>query len=549
MKRLFTRPRLIAAGVALAVVAGISIWLAWADLFRTHLVNFAHESFYVVAPLLLWIALIGSAVLVIRAGGTRNLSRPRDYDFDYTDVGRQAYKAACEKYEARKARAQEIRRTTNVVGGLLALAAVVAVGFTIKFWVMHSYNVDKQYDAGLRVVKADMPTYAQRGAQPVADASAKSNLGDVVGTLDAVRFVANGSTDSWNALVERKATFGGYAAVEVQHVALTGSSSATDCTFSSNANRRIGGSFTHSLERAIAAVHSGAKINDGDVYGYCQAADHPMVVVPLTKQVGWLYSHEVPAGVAVYDGKTGQVTYYAHVAAGQLPGPVYPISLATKQREASAAVGSFADYWHNRTGYEDTSSDANDPNGDNRAEFSLRKAAGGSSFVTPLTERGASTSIAAVGVLDNDAVTAGSYAPFVVHTLAKPRSANSTVAQHIRGDYGDMPEWAAHMEIFEITPVGPDTWVASLGQNQDINYRVLVKADGSSCLQRADGSTIRCGKVTGTNGNGVGVALAPGATGPVPVPADGRLSALSNAQLLQLQQQITTELGSRLSSK
>ncbi|MBB2988441.1 hypothetical protein [Terracoccus luteus] len=72
-----------------------------------------------------------------------------------------------------------------------------------------------------------------------------------------------------------------------------------------------------------------------------------------------------------------------------------------------------------------------------------------------------------------------------------------------------------------------------------MNYRVMVKADRSSCLERADGTKLRCGKVTGTAGFGPGVALADDAkTGTTPagtsvaIPANADLSKLSDAQLV-----------------
>ena len=546
-------PVAIASGLAVAAVAAFCIF---SRMYRSYVLNFAHVTAGVLVPILVLAALVVAAFFVYEKGWGSNLGYDRRYNdgrprsWDYHTAGELA--AANTAYEATQAVKAKSARKAKFAFGALVAVIVASLGLTVTYWVMSSYNIDRQYVAAVKVVNAPAPTFAQRAAYPVAVASAKTNMGAVTGDLDGVKFVATSTTDSWNALVERRATFGGYAAVQEQHIGLTGvSADPTICTFdAANADRKLGGWFNKSLDRAIYKVKSGVKISGEDAYGTCLNG-HATVIVPLTKIVGWVFPHEVPAGVAVYDGQTGKVSVLDTVKAGQLPGPVYPISLATKTREAAAALGSFPDYWNNRVGYEDTDSDAGDPNGENRAEFSMRGVSGGSSYVTPLTPRGNSVSIIAEGTVASGSVTAGTLNDFVVHKLAKTRVANGAAAQRIRGDYGDLPEWAAKMAVYEVTPASQDEWVASLGQNQDIAYRVRLAADGSSCLERADGTKLRCGKVTGTGGFGPGVALAQGGQAPTSSPApvastDAQLQGLTDAQIVALQERVTREVAARL---
>lgn len=534
---------------SVGVMAALVAFIAYADMFRSHVVNATHAAFPVVAPVVLILFLVGASVAAFAISGSP--SRRSGYDDGY--YGRNYNRAPkSDEAVASEAKAARNRKVLRYVGGFLAVATVVAVGFIIKYWVTLSYGIDRQYVSAVKVVNAPAPTFAQRPAYDVAVASAKTNLGDVTGDLGAVRFVGKGSTDSWNALVERRATLGGYAAVQEQHIGLTGSSQdPTICKFdSAKADRKLGGMFTHSLDRAIYARKSGVKIEHGDAYGVCLNG-HATVVVPLLKVKGWLYPHEVPAGVAVYDGVTGQTRVLNTVKPGELPGPVYSITLAARTRQAAAALGSFSDYWHNRAGFEDTNSDSNDPNGDNRAEFSMRTVDGGSAYVTPLTPRGTSVNIVGEGTMNNNSVTSGVLNTLTVHKLPTPRLANSAFATHVRADYGDLPEWATgHMSVYEVTPITTTEWVASIGMNQDILYRVRMDAKGQSCLERADGTKLRCGKVTGLGGFGAGVALQNGTTttgeaGPVPS-SDAALGKLTDAQLLALQERVVREVAARL---
>ena len=500
----------VSGGVLAFVVlaAAVAVWLALDDWGRTQLINFLHAMVPAAIPLLL------------------------------------LFVAGVVAYAAPK-----------VLRVILTLAIVAGVAGTITYWVRYGYEVKRVYAAAVQIVDEDMPTFAERSAYPVADAQAKSNLGDVLGTLGPVRYVPDGDTDSWNALVTRRGFWTGYEVVEKGDVPLTGRATATTCEFDDQASARLGGHFAHSLDRKIAAVRPGATFEATDAYGYCDG-DTPIVVVPLQRLQGFWYVTRTPAGVALYDGHSGQVTVQDSVKDGEIPGPVFPMSLAATLRTSTEALGSFSDYWHSRSGYDPTPAVEADPNHANPTEFNLRLDNGkGGAYVTPLTPKGASESITAVSVVSSTNVTAGKWNDIVVHTYDKKdvRRPGSAIAQAIKGDYGDLPEWAAGMQIFEITPNSSEEWIASLGQRQDIMYRVRVKPNGDSCLEYASGDVIRCGKATGEGGNGVGVALQPGTgqpgSGPVRVPNGGDLSALTDAELAALQQQITSELLARINAK
>ena len=98
----------------------------------------------------------------------------------------------------------------------------------------------------------------------------------------------------------------GYEVLLSQRLALTGQADGTRCSFSAAAQKRMGGMFGHSLERAIAARDFMLIAKERDAWGYCDG-ETPMVVVPLTRLHNWLAPRDVPAGAAVYNGASGEL--------------------------------------------------------------------------------------------------------------------------------------------------------------------------------------------------------------------------------------------------
>lgn len=437
------------------------------------------------------------------------------------------------------------------LGWLLVAVGVIWFGYNVA---TNGYNSSREYLDAVEITSEEAQTYEERAAYVVANAQAPSNL-DIRGDIIRTKFVPG--QDKYTSLVSRPgswSSFNGYAGVLSQEIELTGQATGGSCEFSTKATDRLGGYLWNSLEREIIQERFGTIIDDRDAYGACLEEDgeqRPVVIVPLKQLRGVLPAIEVPAGVAVYDGLTGELDILDEVEAGELPGAVFPLSVAENMREATAATGTWWEYMRGRNGYESTEGDPEDPNGSNGSEFLMsRKDGTGHDYVTPLTLRGRSNfAIGAVSAVPAGEVTAGELPVMTVHELETHRRANSAVADRLKTDYSDLPDWASGMRIFEITPVSPGEWVASLGQEQNVAYRVRIAADGDSCLETADGEELRCGRATATDGNGPGVALAPGGDrGAVSVPQDGNLSGLSDTELATLLEQASRELADRLNT-
>lgn len=422
--------------------------------------------------------------------------------------------------------------------------AVLGLAGLIGYDAARSYASDLQYASTVEDSTEAMPALKERAPYVVAERQASSNLAGINGQISGTDYLAD--TNHYSTLVDRKGVGNpGYAAIINQTIQLTGQATGKPCLFDEQrAAQRMDGWFGNSLTRAIAAKDSLLIAAKDDAWGYCDG-DTPKVVVPVTKLNGWINPVHVPAGVAIYDGKTGSVEIRDEVKAGDLPGPV--IGLSYVERVNASLATRDGDWWsmvNGQSGISDELKDSNDPNKDNASAFSLAlKDQPGSVYASPFTSRASSRSIEHVALLESGNVTAGLSPSVSLYQLEKPRQSNSATADKLKADYSTVA-WSTGLAVQEIIPVSHDTWAASIGLNQNVVYRVLVKDDGSSCLMQ-DGKTLRC-----VDAGGQPVGSAAGAEGDGSAPAvTGEIGALSNEDLVKLQSAVTAEVLKRLSQK
>ncbi|WP_030773482.1 hypothetical protein [Streptomyces sp. NRRL F-2664] len=367
-----------------------------------------------------------------------------------------------------------------------AFALVLAVG-----WLVYgAYLQDRAYMTSAQIVTDPVPALSARSPYVVGKAQAAPHLGDVTGEIADITYLPD--SDRFGALVERRGWLAGYEVGLVQEVPLGGTGRSQErCPFDvEKADARIGGWFTHNLGRKISAVKRWVRFEADDAYVTCSNGD-PVVVVPLKRQTGLLVVTERPAGVALYDGRTGRLTVTADTS--DVPGPSYPLSLAARQREGTAAVGGFGDWWFERSGWDASEDGANDGN---ESEFTLRHGAstGGSAYVTPLTPQGDASSVVAVSTVPTRHQ-GGALAPMTVYRLDPAWSSPKALVALIKAEYRDVCCYNDD-EVFEIVPTGGSTWTATIGSEQNIRYRVEGRGpvDGreATCLKAADGALIRC---------------------------------------------------------
>ncbi|MEU4620734.1 hypothetical protein AB0G04_12255 [Actinoplanes sp. NPDC023801] len=383
-------------------------------------------------------------------------------------------------------------RGTHASGGVILLSwlgAAAGLVLGIGLLVHNSYRQDRDYASAMRVVDDPVPGLAARAPYVVGQAQAAPNLGDVTGEIFDITYLPD--ANRFGTLVERRGWLAGYEVGLVQEVPLgSNSRDSQRCSFDLDAaGARVDGWFGHNLGRRISAEKRWVRFDSQDVYVFC-TGDVPTVVVPLKRQVGVLTVTERPAGVALYNGRTGQLTVTTDTAS--VPGPTYPISLAARQREGTAAVGGFADWWFERGGWDASDDGANE---DNDAEFTLRYTDGtDSAYVTPLTPRGEASSVVAVSTVPTRHSGLG-LAPMTVHRLNPTWSSPEAIVQLIKAEYRDVCCYNDD-RVFEVVPTGGTTWTATVGSEQSIRYRVegrgQVGGREATCLKTADGVLIRC---------------------------------------------------------
>ncbi len=447
-------------------------------------------------------------------------------------------------------------KRNTLIASVIGLATIGYFGYLC---VAVSYDSAKHYVSSIAVTHNAIPSFDSRAPYKVAIASSNKNMQNVTGTADVTKSIADqGKTGEWNTLIIRRGIGVGYEAVQVIKTPLYGavqSSEVNFCSFdAAKAPLRFGGALVqNNLGRVLDwTLPLDVSYNSSDAYAYCDGST-PYVVIPLKQVNGFYGAWETPYGDATYNGKTGEIKVLTKASdIAKLPGSTYPLSLAATQREATQAVGSLGDYNWGSTGFQTTANDTNDPNAENDSEFQLKLTkTGGIGFVTPLTVRGDSTSIVGISVVNSKAYTQGVLNKVNIYEYApsKTRQANSTVEANIKSTYAGSSAWASGIQVFEIVPAENGTWVASIGQSQNVIWRAVISSDSGNSITLYKNGQLVTNMSTDTTSASTAPSTGAGTT---TTPTDSSnivngvdLTKLTPAQLQQLGQQILAELAKR----
>lgn len=430
-------------------------------------------------------------------------------------------------------------RKGHWLGGAMIALGIIGL---IVFLPIRSHQTKVYYSSTVSESTKSVPAFADRAPHQVAQRQATSSLSGINGTPSRTAYLA--ASDRYTTLVDKPGpTNPGYTALVSQEIALTGQAKGSTCRFGDSAHDRVDGFFGNSLTREIAAVDARLIAKGGDAWGWCDG-ETPMVAVPLTKLTGGIiFPHHVPAGVALYNGSNGDLEILSGEDTAELPGPAIGISYSEKVN-ASMAIwnGSWWSALIKQSGLTDEVKDEDDTNILNASNFALA-ADGKNTYVSPFTSRAASVTVDAVAVLDASVSIAGEAPGVTLYKLETPRASNAATADRIKADYANLGGWAAGLVVQEIVPAGDGVWAASIGLNQNVTHRVLVKDDGSSCLKDDRGTLISCtdDDKAGTDGEPDQLPAADG------IPAD--ISALTDEQLRSLMDAVAGEVFSRIGNQ
>lgn len=381
------------------------------------------------------------------------------------------------------------------VGGAFFFGLIVAaLSVPIQLYVNSSAML-KASQAETVIAEDANLSFQERVPYEIAEAVSARSLGNVTGNATDYVQIAPGNNDYSTAVIRRGITKG-YESVQSMNLPMYGSFNfANDiqfCDFSHVASHRLGGGwFNNQLDfralNKISFFSNTTRIHEEDVTFACEN-ETPMVYMPVTKmKAGFLHAYRVPAGMLIYNGETGQITYDAHYENENIL--TYPISVARAQRESLKTMTGFGDWVFNRSGYESTDKDEEDVNTVNPTEFSLHNQVEGNQLVTMLTPRGASVSVVALSTIPSHSTTAGLLNPLTVHKFETSRQAPSTIAADIIASKLDGYK-ANGLTVFEVIPSEEGNWTASIGKNQSIIYRAVIDPSGKATLYNSQGREI-----------------------------------------------------------
>ncbi|GAA2071083.1 hypothetical protein [Actinomadura alba] len=181
--------------------------------------------------------------------------------------------------------------------------------------------------------------------------------------------------------------------------------------------RAFGGSGRNSLRNLLADRHPDLIYTDKDIWGYCQG-DRPVIVIAVQRPIDYRNrTVTVAAGVLILEGSASgrpDITHRPRVRPGELPGPVYPISLVRTQRDAAQWAAGRGEH-NDSFGLEPTGFETQKAN---PGEYLLRGADRRLYYVTPLTPRDTSSELfVAYGVVPADQVDSGRLNRYDLYTL------------------------------------------------------------------------------------------------------------------------------------
>lgn len=428
----------------------------------------------------------------------------------------------------------------SVFAGVL-VAVTVIVGTCFVVTTEHN-RLKTYYNESVVVVEEEItPDYSERAPFEVATLTSDKLL-NTTGEAQETKSLSDlNDYGMWNTLIRTKGPFNGYESVQTMNLPLYGTAQSSDveyCKFEDNNTLRHSGSMPHNnLSRAIyGMVPLNVDFDEKDSYGYCNNKNQPIVAVPLKSLDGFFYPIWKFYGVATYNGTTGELKVHTSAeAVDEIPGPVYPASLAATQR---TSIYANMDWWQqtiNASGYDPTSGNT---------EVQLRQLAKtDSDYVTTLIPRGSSTSIVAVSYVDATEAVPGKFNKLTLNMLSDEyiRPANSTLVDDITSRYSYMPDISnGTLGVFEITAHKDGGWVASIGLEQSVNYRAYITHDLKISLYNRDGKLIS---------QGVGEIDPDTGETDVNITDSTNLDELSNEELVEINKKIIDELAERANSK
>lgn len=250
--------------------------------------------------------------------------------------------------------------------------------------------------------------------------------------------------------------------------------------------RAFGGKWGINLNDDIAEFDPNFVYDDSDVYGYCDG-DKPVIVIPGARVKGINFQTALESyGVMIITGSTSgepQIEFRDTIEQGELPGPVYPVKLVEKQRDALTWSAGRIWFWQPPVGFDATDSTSQDGNS---TDFLLKSSDedGRLYWVTPLKPRSTdSQTIVAYAMVAADEISQGEMNEQLVYVLndEDPNIVNfndleNAVTQAVgKKDPGFFTGAEENVgRIVEFIPTGTGTWSVFAERGGRAVYQINV---------------------------------------------------------------------------
>ena len=286
----------------------------------------------------------------------------------------------------------------------------------------------------------------------------------------------------------------------------------TTCEFNGKyeLNRALRGGRSNSFQHLLADKFPKLRWNRSDTYGFCDHdnGNQPVIVIPMYRQVRYVNrSVATPAGVLLVRGSSSGEPKFElkhSVKNGEVPGPVYPLSIAETQRgEHTWAAGR---EYHSRSkfGFEPTTAASQTGNA---SEFLLRSRKDGRTYwVSPLTPRGSDSQLVlAYTLIPADTVNDGKLNELTIHVFDR-EDAHVVNLDQMERDFRDFVSrqnpgfFSAKGEIKEFTPASNNTWRAFGVIDGDPRFVVTIDPNGDNRPSITDirgGTTVKTAAPSG----------------------------------------------------
>lgn len=402
----------------------------------------------------------------------------------------------------------------------------------------------------VKIVKGDMPdawvprVASATGATYVMQKTGDSNANTTLLDETITYIYGDGDQGEWTAIRNGK---GRQPIFGVATWSGTGTTVKT-CEFKGQyaLNRTFGGSWGRNLDDEIAQANPLFTYAMNDVWGYCNG-DQPIIVIPGTR-TSHIENRTVleSYGVMTVTGSSSGnpvIKFYIDVKPGQFPGPVYPVQLVQKQREALGWSAGRVWFWQPPTGFSATDTTAQS---ENNADFLLKSKADGRLYwVTPMKPSNTdSQTLVAYSVTPADELTEGRLNQQRVYVLNDGDSrivnlndlenaVTQAVAAADPGFFTGAENNQGH--IVEFVPTSDATWQVFAERGGRAVYRIDVSGGArlSTSVVNLDNSGVT-NQPTGSNAG---------------TDCGGDIASLSEQQLVTCAKSFMDELATRQAAK